>query len=68
MLQDKKDPNFFCVGDEDQTIYQWRGANVTRILKFKDDFPEAKIINLETNYRSTQHILLAAAHLISHNK
>lgn len=59
--------NVCVVGDEDQSIYRWRGANISNILNFETDFPNAQVFKLEENYRSSRNIIEAASHVVSHN-
>jgi len=67
-LLGQKHQNLWCIADPDQNIFSWRGADFRNILNFEKDYPKAKVIFLEENYRSTQNILEAARHLISRNK
>ena len=66
-LLSQKYRNLCCVGDDDQSIYSWRGAEIENIMRFQKDFEDAKVIRLERNYRSTANILTAASSLIAHN-
>ena len=63
-----KNENICCVGDDDQSIYSWRGAEIKNFLEFDKEYKNTKIIRLEQNYRSTQNILSVASELISNNQ
>lgn len=67
LLLNKQNNYLFCVGDDDQTIYEWRGAKLNNILQFQNNFPESTVVKLNHNYRSTFHILETANNLIKNN-
>ena len=64
----EKNQNICCVGDDDQSIYSWRGAEIKNFLEFDQIYENTKVIRLEQNYRSTQNILSVASNLISNNQ